>query len=487
MAGLTPQGLEIKSLTEVIDDYKTQAIAIFSDQTLPGDVVDVGDNSALGRIIGVVSPALADVWEALQLVADSFNPNAATGIALDNIVVLSGINRLPETPTRAQVVFQGDTNIALSSPLGKVYSSVQQRSYSIVNPVMLSPQAASGVGVAVITPTAGATYTISYTTDGVNYIDTSIVAAASPTRLSILNQLKVAVDAALSATFNSYIDTPNERLFLLRDDPFQTVSFTTSINMRIEKVLKPGLVQDDEDGPFPANAFDIDTISVPIVGWDSVSNPVPAITGRLQETDEELRERFRNSKFIISANIIEALIDALRNVTGVKDVQVYENDTDITNSLGVTPHAFMPIVFGGLPTDIAQAIWENQPTGIGSIGNTVVQIADSQGYIHDIGFKRPTEVPIYMTLDISNTGGLPGDAIAQIRQNLIDYGEITYFIGDDIIYSRFYTPINAVPGHEVNSFTIGTAPSPVGTSNITIAFDAVATFDPANIIITISP
>lgn len=485
MAGLTPQGLEIKTLSDVINDYEVQAASIFSDMTLPGDVVDVGPNSALGRIIGVVSPPLAGVWEAIQQVHDSFNPNTATGFALDNIVVLSGINRLPETPTRAQVILEGNVNMAISSPLGKVYSSITQRTFSIVNPVVMSAQAASAIGVAVITATAGAVYTISYTIDGVNFINTSITATASPTAASILAQLKVAVDAALGATFKSYMK--DNRLFVERLDPFQTVSFETSINLRIEKVRKPGLVQDDQDGPFPADAFAIDTISVPIVGWDSVINPVPAVTGRLTETDEELRERFRNSKFIISANIIEALIDELKSVPGVTDVQVYENDTDFTNSLGVTPHAFMPIVYGGLPTDIAQAIWENQPTGIGSIGDTVVQIADSQGYIHDIGFKRPTPIPIYMTLDISSTGGLPGDAIAQIRQNLVDYGRNTYFIGDDVIYSRFYTPINAVPGHEVNSFKIGTAPSPTGQVNIPVAFDQVATFDPANIIITISP
>lgn len=485
MAGLTPEGLEIKTLSEVIEDLKTQAASIFSDQTLPGDTVDVGDNSALGRIIGVVSPAIADVWAALQLVADSFNPNAAVGISLDNMVVLSGINRLPQTPTRSQVVLQGDVNTAISSPLGKVYSSIQQRSYSLVSPVILTPSAASGVGVAVITATAGAEYTVSYTVDGINYIDTTITATASPTAASILEQLKTALDATLSATFTTYIE--GSRLFLVRIDPFQTVTFTTSLNMRIEKVVKPGLVQDDQPGPFPANAFDIDTISVPIIGWDSVYNPVPAITGRLQETDEELRERFRNSKFIISANIIEALIDALRNVTGVTDVKVYENDTDFTNSLGVTPHAFMPIVLGGLPTDIAQAIWSNQPTGIASIGDTTVQIVDSQGNIHDIGFKRPTPVPIYMTIDISNTGAMPGDAIAQIRQNIINYGKTTYLIGDEVVYSRFYTPINAVPGHEVNSFTMGTAPSPSGTSNVAIDFDEVAVFNPENIIITISP
>lgn len=485
MAGLTPTGLEIKTLTDVIADYKVQATNIYSDLTLPGDTVDVDDESALGRIIGVVSPALADVWEAIQQVNDSFNPNAAVGIALDNIVSLSGINRLPETPTRAQVVLEGDVNTAISSPLGKVYSSITQRTFSIVNPVILSVQAASGCGMSVLTVADSTVYTFSYTVDGISYINTSITSTVGSTATSILAQLKVAIDAALSATFNTYYQ--NGRLFVARNDPFQTVSFATTVNLRIEKIRKPGLVVDDQNGPFPALANNIDTISVPIVGWDSVENPVPAITGRLQETDEGLRERFRNSKFIISANIIEAMLDALKNVDGVTDVQVYENDTDTTNSLGVTPHAFMPIVYGGLPTDIATAIWQNQPTGIASIGDTIVQIADSQGYLHDIGFKRPVPVPIYITVDITNTGGLPGDAIAQIRQNIIDYALSTYFIGDDVFYSRFYTPINAVPGHEVNVFHMGTTASPTATANIPIAFDHVATFDPTNIIVTISP
>ncbi|MNY74768.1 hypothetical protein D3C86_2138740 [compost metagenome] len=60
-----------------------------------------------------------------------------------------------------------------------------------------------------------------------------------------------------------------------------------------------------------------------------------------------------------------------------------------------------------------------------------------------------------------------------------------YLVGDDVIYSRFYTPVNQVPGHAVNSLTIGTAPSPVGTSNIVIDFDEVATFDLDNIIVTV--
>ena len=230
----------------------------------------------------------------------------------------------------------------------------------------------------------------------------------------------------------------------------------------------------------------INTVSIPIAGWDSITNPVAATTGRLQETDPELRERFRNSKFVQSANIIEAIIDALSNVAGVTDVQVYENDTMTTNAQGVPPKSFMPIVLGGLPTDIGNAIWFNKPTGISSTGNATVQIVDSLGFVHPISFKRPTEVPIYVTMDISAVGDLAGDAPATIRQNVVDFGESTCFIGDDVIYSRFYTPINAVPGHMVNSLKIGTSPSPTGTSNVVINFDQVATFSPANVIVTIS-
>lgn len=484
MAGLTVSGLEIKTLAGVIEDLNTQAVSIFSDMVAPGDIVDVTPDGALGRLIGVVAPSLADTWEAIQQVNDSFNPNAAIGYALDNIVALSGINRLSATPTRAQVVLEGNVNTIVSSPLGKVYSSITQRSFSIVNPVLLSTAQASGIGVAVVSPIAGQVYTISYTVDGVNYVNTSITAPANPTAAGILAQLKTALDASLNATFQTYYK--DGRLWLNRLDPFQIVTFITTTNLRVEKVRKPGLVVDDVSGPFEARTGDIDTISVPIVGWDSVYNPVPATTGRLRETDEELRERFRNSKFVQSANIIESLLDEIRSVAGVTDVQIYENDTNDTNSFGVPPHTFMPIVLGGLPTDIGNMIWQNKPTGIESFGNTAVQIADSQGYIHNIGFKRPTQYPIYMTLNISNTGTMPGDAVALIRQALKNYGDANYFIGDDVVYSRFYTPINSIPGHQVNSFTIGTAPNPTGTSNIVIPFDGVATFDPSRINITIS-
>ena len=80
---------------------------------------------------------------------------------------------------------------------------------------------------------------------------------------------------------------------------------------------------------------------------------------------------------------------------------------------------------------------------------------------------------------------MPGDVAAQIKQAVKTYGDSTYFIGDDVVYSRFYTPVNSIQGFAVNSLTIGTSPSPVGMTNLTIDFDEVATFDLDKIVVTI--
>lgn len=485
MAGLSYTGLEIKTIDDVLNDSRTRAADIFADLVPAGDIVDVSDNSALGRMIGVMAPSEASLWEALQQIYNSFNPNTAVGVSLDNIVALSGINRLVATPTRSQVLLEGTTNTVISSPPGKAYSSTTQRVFSILNPVVLNPTGASGVGIAVTNVQPSTVYKFSYSVDGVNFVDASVTSpATAATSASILAQMKAQITSLFAGVFTTYYQ--DGRLFVSRIDPFQIATFTVSVNMAIQKVIKLGVAQDDSVGPYVQPTMSIDTISVPIAGWDKIINPVAATTGRLQETDSELRERFRNSKFVQSTNILESIIDALKNVAGVTDVKVYENDTMTVNALGVPPKSFMPIVLGGLPTDVGNAIWQNKPAGISSSGTTTIQIVDSLGFLHPISYKRPVEVPIYITVNISPTGDLAGDASATIRQNIVDFGQDNNFIGDDVIYSRFYTPINSVPGHMVNSLKIGTSPSPTGTSNIVINFDQVATFMPANVIVTVT-
>jgi len=471
----------IKRLSEVLSDKRAQAVQLFQDLVSPGDVVDTSASSALGRLIALAAPGEADLWEAVQEVYSAFDPNSATGVALDNLVALGGLTRFENTFTTAQALFTGNNGTLI--PAGSVVSSgTTGQSFNVVASVALSPSLASGVVVAVTTVANNTLYTITYSRL-TSSTTVSFTSGPSATAASILAGLKAEIDANHPTLVATVVGST---LDLRLDDIFQTATFSRSANLGFTKITKLGDLVAQNYGPVEQSPNTITTISTPVLGWDSVTNPVSAVAGRFIETDEELRERFRVSKFERASNILEALYSALINLDTVEQVVIYENDTDVTDANGIPAHSFMPIVLGGISTNIAQSIWENKPIGIRSYGNTSVTIYDSQGFSHDIGFERPNPVTIYIDLDITTNSEFPQNGEQAIKDAIAVYMKAQFGIGEDVVYSRLYTPINSVPGHQVNSLTIGTSPSPVGTTNIPIAFNELFSLDPNNIVITVS-
>lgn len=474
MAGLTPEGLTVLRLPEVVEELRDKAREIWADTVPEGEVVNVEDNSAIGRQIGVVAPSGADLWEAVQQVYDAFNPNTAVGVALDNIVALGGTTRIPSSPTRATCLVTGNTNITIPAN-SKVTSSTSGKTYSNLLLTQLSVVSATGVGVNPISVANNTVYTLSYReANDVTNINISITTPMSGTTLlSLFNQFEVLIASSFPALKTSVV---NNILYVESVDPFQLFTYSSSANLGIIKVIKPLVFTGDEVGPVEQPVDTIDTISTPVLGWDSVSNPVEAAIGSFIETDSELRERFRNSKFDKSTNVIEALYSAILGIQGVQDLRIYENDTNITDGNGVLGHSFLTIVDGGLGTAIAQAIWDNKPIGILSQGSTTVTVLDTQGLPHDVNFSRPVPVTVYIEISLTTNSQFPPNGEDAIRDALIQYIS-NLKIGDDVVYSRLYTPINSIPGHQVNSLNISTSPSPVGVSNLIIDFDELAMTD----------
>lgn len=479
MAGLTDSGFVIKRLAEILADDRALAVQLFQDLVSPGQNVDTSDSSALGRLTSLAAPSEADLWEAAQEVYAAFDPNSATGIALDNLVAYAGLTRKEQTFTTSSILVAGDTNTLI--PVGRtVSSSTTNEQFTTVSAISLAPSNASGVTVSVVTIQNTTAYTISYA----NTISTNTItftSDGSATVAEILAGLQSVIVSAHPTLVSSVVGTT---LVINCVDIFQTVNFTTSVNLGITKVRAVGEVQAVTVGVVVQPANTIDTILTPMLGWDSVNNPVAASPGEDRETDEELRERFRNGKFDRATNTLDAIYSAIINLDTVSEVTIYENDTSVVDSNGVPAHSFLPIVVGGLSTDIANAIWDNKPVGILSYGNTTVSINDVQGSPHNISFSRPNAVVIYISIDITTNANFPANGNDLIKSNIIQYFADNLGTGDDVIYSRLYTPINAVAGHEVVSLKIGTAPSPVGTSNIVINFDQIASISATNIVIT---
>lgn len=479
MAGVEDTGFVLKRLPEILLELRQQGVDLFQDLVAPGEVTDTSDSSTLGRLITLVSPSDADLWEAAQEVYSAFDPNSATGIALDNLVAYAGITRIEQTFTTSPLLLAGDNNTFVTAG-SVVGSDITGFNYNLVTGVGLSPDAASGITISVVTVANSTVYSFTYT-GNTSTQTVSITSSASATVANILSALQAQIASAHPTLSASVV---GETLVVNRVDVFQRVTFAVSSNLGITKVRKVGECIAENAGPQAQQAGTITKIVTPILGWDSVTNPISATEGRLRETDEELRIRFRNSKFERATNSLDAVYSALQGVDGVEQVIIYENDTNITDSNGVPAKSFLPIVVGGISLDIANAIWDNKPIGILSFGNTTVNIDDIQGFPHAVSFQRPDPKVIYITMNLTTDSLFPANGVDQIKAELVAYFDSNLGVGQDVVYSRLFTPINKVAGHQVNSLTIGTSPSPSGMSNIVIDFDEIASLSNVNIVIT---
>lgn len=486
--GISETGFELPRLTDLILETRQRAVSIFQDLLGPNDILDTSDSSTIGRFINLFVPVDAILWEQAQLSYSSLDPNTALGPALDNIVQYGGIVRQSPSYSTVTGLFTGDngTSIPSSSVIG---SNLHDNTFTTVSLIVLNPIDASGISVQVNSVANTTVYSISYSVSSTSNNIVSITSDSSATQDEILSALKTEIDSAhptLVASITGSVLTVN------KSEAEAVSTFSTSANMGITKISKLGNLRAEEIGPESAEANSLNIIKTPVLGWDSVTNPLAASEGRLTESDEDLRLRFRNTKYERSTNILDSLYSALVSLPTVENVAVYENTTDgyvnpetgNPDPSGMPPHSFTVVILGGQNEDIANTIWRNKPSGIGSNGTVVVNITDSQGFIRPIKFERPDPIPIYIEIELDKDQDFPANGENQIRSAIIDFAKQYFSVGDDIVYSRLYTPINQVQGHSVVSLKIGTSPSPTGTSDIPIDFDQIGSFQSINIIIT---
>lgn len=238
----------------------------------------------------------------------------------------------------------------------------------------------------------------------------------------------------------------------------------------------------DVTGPQEVPAGTMRDIRTPQAGWISADNPSAGIVGRNRETDAELRLRRVRSIGTNSQNLIDSLIGRLGNLAGISHANVIQNRTDVVDSDGLTPHSFEAIVVGGETNAIAQTIWETFPFGIGINGSTSGNAIDKQLVIQVVPFTRAAAVPIYVEVELEKGANYPGDGDDKIKQAIVDYSKGVlvqgrgFFVGDKVVYTELYTPVNTVPGQEIVSLKIGRAPGSLAEANVDITIREYSDF-----------
>lgn len=230
-------------------------------------------------------------------------------------------------------------------------------------------------------------------------------------------------------------------------------------------------------GPIEALAGTLTVIDTPIFGWQTASNSIGAQLGQDEETDAELRERRIKSTQALGQNLVDSLFGQISNLDNVTSALVISNGTDSTDANGIPPHQFLTVIEGGEVQEIANTIWLNTPQGIDSYGSLTEIIVDSQGFNQEINYSRPAEEDIYFKLTISTDSSFPATGQDDIKSAIVAFGSSNFGIGDDVLLSNFYTPINSVPGITSIDLRMGLSASPSGTSNLVIDVEEISKYD----------
>lgn len=240
-------------------------------------------------------------------------------------------------------------------------------------------------------------------------------------------------------------------------------------------------------GVILAPAGTLTKIDTPIYGWQTSTNPLDAVPGRDEETDEKLRLRRRASTSTPGQAILDALYGALSNLSAVLQARVYENDQDTVQAVtNLPPHSIYCVVEGGADADILKTIWLKKTAGTTTYGTTSGTVNDSMGNPHTLKFSRPTSVNVYVTVNLHTRPGWPTDGAQRIKDALTAWAVTNQSIGEEVIQSRLFDPINSIPGHSIDSLYIGTAAGPTGTANIAVPFDGLSRFDSSRIVVNVT-
>lgn len=218
-----------------------------------------------------------------------------------------------------------------------------------------------------------------------------------------------------------------------------------------------------EDGPIEAAAGTLTKIDTPASGWLSATNAENASIGRSRETEGQLRARMLSTSSA-PVGTPEGIFTALSEVDGVVYQAVLENRTNSVNILGMPPHSVFPIVDGGADLALGEALLRTVAAGIDFTDDTdiltgpnwvsVVVTNPANLQPVTVWFARPTPVSDPVVVTIETQDSFPADGVARIKSEIVSFAN-QWPNGKTLFSSRLYSPANNVPGHEINSLTIG--------------------------------
>jgi uncharacterized phage protein gp47/JayE len=456
--GLTSSGFMRKPLTQIIADLSADW------QTAFGQTVNVAPQSGDGQIIGVMGDRLDDLWQLAEAVYNARNPNAATGVQQDAISALTGTLRKGAAFSKAlRTILIGSSGATVNA--GSLVSG--------------------GGSSAIFATLTSATLTLlSAWATGHVYAAGSAVKGSNGTDVYYTVGGGTSGGGSNPLTGAGTIADNTVQWIKVGSSPTPYAGFTDTLCQVAGAIAAP--------------AGTLSAINTPVAGWLGVYNPTDAVLGALAESDGPMRLRRQLSVGVQGTDNVSRIVAALLAPgTGVTYATGYENTSDVTDGAGLPPHSIEIVAIGGDPLFVATTIYTLKAAGIATYGvGGNYNVSDKEGNTHNILFTVPAVVDVYLSLTLTTNGLFapvsqsPLDGGTLVKQALAAWGALYLTNGSTVVASQVkavpfgFNDTDAIAGVvDVTALTLGTAPSPVGTANLTFNRRQIPTIVEANVLV----
>ncbi len=466
---MTSTGLETQRYAEILNNVKQRLFANLSPK------IDLSEDSAIGILLSTVCLEIAGVHEIVSEVYDSGIITKAEGTSLDELTLMNGIYRLLAQSTTGFVEVTGDVGRLIPAT-----ARLRSTAGDIFNPredYTITPVQSIGAQLYVNSVRPGEEYVIIIDNVIFRYTATNM-----DDEYTILVALQDLINGGLEMKASIDLETdPNRPTLVIERDPgslakrTQVAVVTGTTYLTFTKATILILADAETPGAIVADAGVINDMETVIAGVDSVYNRWDMTTGRDEETDTELRQRYLDNLVVTGVATLDSILQAVRRVPGVQTAFIEENDTEQTSDTGIPAKSFKVTVVGGDVNSIAQAIWDTKPVGIRSFGSTQGVAVDTANQQHVINFFRPTEkfawVKLEYTIDNEETLNYnPSDLESEIKRAINNYGA-TLEVGEDIIPNRIiryvYEHVQGIIIYSVTAAISGNQSQPPADSDYT--------------------
>lgn len=436
MAGLDSTGFTPKTYDE------TKAEIIADLRTYLGSTINTLETGLLGKLVAIFSERETLVWEVVEALYNMLDPDSADGVLLDKVVALTGFTRLDATYSTVTIKAYGTSGTVI--PEDTIFSVDGNSDIQFGT----DTEATIGSGtdeVQTITfdavPDAG-DFKLVFDGDETNaiaYTDTASTVESELNALPGLSTVTVSGNftTGFTVTFTGVDGEQDQELLSTTDNTLESSSVAVVIS--IAETTQGVLPNIDIEctaltaGAIEAAAETVTVIDTPVAGLDSITNALDAEVGSEIESDSELRIRRQASLATFGKSTKAGIRQKLLEVDDVTACVVFTNREDVTDSEGRPPHSCEAVVLGGDDTEVAETLANNFPAGIEYHGNQTVAVEDSQGFSEDIKFSRPTEIDIYLEIDIRTNTDFPSGGEDSLKEQIVSYCEANFSIGDDVI------------------------------------------------------